>query len=130
MADDDIQVAIHPAEEGGFWAEVEGLPGCITQAANQTEALARVRDAHAAWEDAPAPASNPSDGGRTNGVPSTAGEAAAWLSAGGWACTHESAHHFVFVQPEPAARVTLPKAGEEALTAGYREALAAVAGRG
>ncbi|NEP37531.1 MAG: type II toxin-antitoxin system HicB family antitoxin, partial [Moorea sp. SIO3B2] len=25
-----IKVAIHPAEEGGFWAEVPALPGCIT----------------------------------------------------------------------------------------------------
>ena len=128
MAGEDIQVAIHPAPEGGFWAEVEGLPGCITQAANQTEALARVRDAHAAWEAAPASASSASGGGRTNGVPETAGQAAAWMSAGGWSCTHESEHHFVFVRGEPEARVTVPKAGDEALKAGYREALAAVAG--
>jgi predicted RNase H-like HicB family nuclease len=128
MAEDDFNVAIHPAPEGGFWVEVEGLPGCITQAANQTVALARVRDAHAAWEDAPAPASSPAGGSRTNAVPGTAGEAAAWLSAGGWSCTHESEHHFVFVKAEPAARVTLPKPGDEALTEGYRGALAAVAG--
>jgi predicted RNase H-like HicB family nuclease len=128
MAADDIQVAIHPVDDGGFWAEVEGLPGCITQAVNQTEALARVRDAHAAWEDAPAPASAPSTGERSNAVPGTAGEAAAWLGAGGWSCTHETEHHFVFVKAEPAARVTLPKVGAEVLKPGYREALAAVAG--
>ncbi|TSC57481.1 MAG: hypothetical protein Greene041679_319 [Parcubacteria group bacterium Greene0416_79] len=24
-------VKVHPAEEGGFWAEVPALPGCFTQ---------------------------------------------------------------------------------------------------
>ena len=27
-----IQVIIHEAEEGGFWAEVPALPGCVTEA--------------------------------------------------------------------------------------------------
>jgi len=26
-----IKVVIHDAEEGGFWAEVPGIPGCATQ---------------------------------------------------------------------------------------------------
>lgn len=26
-----IKAIIHTAEEGGFWAEVPALPGCVTQ---------------------------------------------------------------------------------------------------
>lgn len=26
-----LKVVIHEAEEGGFWAEVPGIPGCATQ---------------------------------------------------------------------------------------------------
>ena len=125
MSADEIRVAIHPAEDGGFWAEVEGLRGCITQAKSQTKVLARLRDAHSAWEAAPASTSPPESGERENVLPHTTGGAAAWLSAGGWSCTHESEHHFVFVRHDPEARVTLPKVGDEALLAGYREALAA-----
>jgi predicted RNase H-like HicB family nuclease len=25
-----LKAIIHPAEEGGFWAEVPSLPGCVT----------------------------------------------------------------------------------------------------
>jgi predicted RNase H-like HicB family nuclease len=27
-----LKVLIHPAEEGGYWAEVPSIPGCATQA--------------------------------------------------------------------------------------------------
>ena len=26
-----LKVLLHPAEEGGFWAEVPGLPGCVSE---------------------------------------------------------------------------------------------------
>ncbi|MFA5787794.1 MAG: type II toxin-antitoxin system HicB family antitoxin [Actinomycetota bacterium] len=26
-----LKVVVHEAEEGGFWAEVPGIPGCATQ---------------------------------------------------------------------------------------------------
>ncbi len=26
-----IKALVHPAEEGGYWAEVPSLPGCVTQ---------------------------------------------------------------------------------------------------
>lgn len=26
-----FNVVVHPAEEGGYWAEVLGLPGCVSQ---------------------------------------------------------------------------------------------------
>jgi hypothetical protein len=32
-----IKAVIHPAEEGGYWAEVPGLPGCITEGDSMEE---------------------------------------------------------------------------------------------
>ena len=40
-----LKVHIHPAEEGGFWAEVPALPGCFTQGETRAELLANLRDA-------------------------------------------------------------------------------------
>lgn len=34
-----LDVVVHKAEEGGYWAEVPALPGCFTQA----ETLANLR---------------------------------------------------------------------------------------
>lgn len=38
-------VNIHPAAEGGFWAEVPALPGCLTQGESLEEVTARMREA-------------------------------------------------------------------------------------
>jgi len=40
-----IQVVIHKAEEGGFWAEVPALPGCGSQGENVEELLGNIREA-------------------------------------------------------------------------------------
>ena len=126
MAEEEISAAVHPSPDGGFWGEVEGLPGCLTQAGNYSAALERLRDAHRAWTGAPEPVS-PSDAGDPPGeVPASAGRVAAWLVAAGWSCTKESDHHFIFVRSSPAARVSVPKVGTEILNEGYRAALAAV----
>jgi predicted RNase H-like HicB family nuclease len=128
MPEEEINVTIHPAPEGGFWGEVEGMPGCITQAETNTDALARLREAHRSWLKAPEPAAPlASSAPATRPVPDTAGKAAAWLAAAGWVCTRETANHFTFVRLAPSARVTLPKAGDEILKSGYREALAKLA---
>jgi predicted RNase H-like HicB family nuclease len=39
------KVVIHRAKEGGFWAEVPALPGCITEGDTYEELLANLRDA-------------------------------------------------------------------------------------
>ena len=39
-----VQVVIHNAEEGGFWAEVPAL-GCVTEGDTREELLAHLRDA-------------------------------------------------------------------------------------
>ena len=38
-------VKVHPAEEGGFWAEVPALPGCFTQGENIEEIAMRAKEA-------------------------------------------------------------------------------------
>jgi predicted RNase H-like HicB family nuclease len=44
-----VKVVVHEAEEGGFWAEVPALPGCVSQGDTMDELLANVREAIAAW---------------------------------------------------------------------------------
>lgn len=40
-----LKILIHPAEEGGFWAEVPALPGCVSEGDTLEETLANVREA-------------------------------------------------------------------------------------
>jgi predicted RNase H-like HicB family nuclease len=44
-----IGVIIHEAEEGGFWAEVPALPGCVTQGETKKEIRKNVNDAIEGW---------------------------------------------------------------------------------
>ncbi len=44
-----LKAIIHPAEEGGFWAEVPALPGCLTQAETLDELKANLHDAIELW---------------------------------------------------------------------------------
>jgi predicted RNase H-like HicB family nuclease len=39
------KVAIHQAEEGGYWAEVPAIPGCATQGENLEELLQNLYEA-------------------------------------------------------------------------------------
>jgi predicted RNase H-like HicB family nuclease len=38
-------IIIHPAEEGGYWAEVAALPGCYSQGETVEETLLNVKEA-------------------------------------------------------------------------------------
>ena len=40
-----LKVVVHSAEEGGYWAEVPSIPGCMTQAETVECLLANVREA-------------------------------------------------------------------------------------
>lgn len=40
-----VKVIIHDAEEGGYWAEVPALPGCVTEGDTRAELLANLREA-------------------------------------------------------------------------------------
>ena len=47
-----LQAVIHVAEEGGYWAEVPALPGCVTQAETRDELEANLREAVEGWLEA------------------------------------------------------------------------------
>lgn len=40
-----IKVIIHTAEEGGYWAEVPALPGCVTQAETLEDLIPNIYEA-------------------------------------------------------------------------------------
>ena len=44
-----LKVLVHPAEEGGYWAEVPALPGCVSEGDSLDETLANVREAAEGW---------------------------------------------------------------------------------
>ena len=44
-----VKVVIHPADEGGFWAEVPALPGCVSEGETLDEVLANIREAAEGW---------------------------------------------------------------------------------
>jgi predicted RNase H-like HicB family nuclease len=44
-----IKAIIHPAEEGGYWAEVPALPGCITEGDSMDEVIDNLQDAIQGW---------------------------------------------------------------------------------
>jgi len=44
-----LKVLIHAADEGGFWAEVPALPGCVSQGETVDEVRTNVREAIEGW---------------------------------------------------------------------------------
>ena len=40
-----LKVVIHEAEEGGLWAEVPAIPGCVTQGNSFDELLSNIYEA-------------------------------------------------------------------------------------
>jgi predicted RNase H-like HicB family nuclease len=40
-----LKVIIHEAEEGGYWAEVPAIPGCVTQGETFDELLTNLYEA-------------------------------------------------------------------------------------
>ena len=40
-----IEVVVHEAEEGGYWAEVPAIPGCATQGDTLDELMKKVHEA-------------------------------------------------------------------------------------
>ncbi len=47
-----IRVIVHQAEEGGYWAEVPALPGCVTQGETMEEIEKNVKEAIELWLEA------------------------------------------------------------------------------
>ena len=46
-----ITAIIHEAEEGGYWAEVPSLPGCVTEGESMDEVKANLSEAVQGWMD-------------------------------------------------------------------------------
>ena len=44
-----LKVILHPAEEGGYWAEIPALPGCISEGDSFDETLSNIREAAEGW---------------------------------------------------------------------------------
>ena len=44
-----LKAIIHSAAEGGFWAEVPALPGCVSQGETRAEVEANLREAITGW---------------------------------------------------------------------------------
>ena len=40
-----IKVVVHEAEEGGYWAEVRGIPGCATEGETMDDLVRNLREA-------------------------------------------------------------------------------------
>jgi len=40
-----VRAVVHKAEEGGYWAEVPAIPGCVTQAHSLEALEANLREA-------------------------------------------------------------------------------------
>jgi predicted RNase H-like HicB family nuclease len=47
-----LQAIVHDAEEGGYWAEVPALPGCMTQGETMEELRANLLEAIEGWTEA------------------------------------------------------------------------------
>ena len=44
-----LKVLIHKAEEGGYWAEVPALPGCVSEGETMEAVGRNVREAIEGW---------------------------------------------------------------------------------
>ena len=44
-----LQVVIHPAEEGGFWAEIPAFSGCVSEGETLEETLFNIKEAAEGW---------------------------------------------------------------------------------
>jgi len=47
-----LKVVVHRAEEGGFWAEVPSLPGCVSKGDTMGELRANIKEAILGWLEA------------------------------------------------------------------------------
>jgi predicted RNase H-like HicB family nuclease len=49
-----LSVVIHAAEEGGYWAEVPALRGCVSEGESLEEVIVNIREAARGWLEAAA----------------------------------------------------------------------------
>jgi predicted RNase H-like HicB family nuclease len=44
-----LRVLVHPAEEGGYWAEIPALSGCVSEGETYEETMANILEAAEGW---------------------------------------------------------------------------------
>jgi predicted RNase H-like HicB family nuclease len=44
-----LKVLVHEADEGGYWAEVPALPGCVSEADTLDDLMRNIRAAAEGW---------------------------------------------------------------------------------
>ncbi len=44
-----LTILVHPAEEGGYWAEIPALPGCVSEGETLSDTLDHIREAAEGW---------------------------------------------------------------------------------
>ena len=44
-----IDIVFHETDEGGYWAEIPAMPGCITEGNTLEETKANIREAADVW---------------------------------------------------------------------------------
>ena len=57
-----LKVIIHTDPDGGFWAKVPSLPGCVTEADTREELMANLREAIEGWLEVAAEDTTPEQG--------------------------------------------------------------------
>jgi predicted RNase H-like HicB family nuclease len=45
----EIEAVIHKADEGGYWAEIPSMPGCVSQGETLDELVANIAEAAQGW---------------------------------------------------------------------------------
>lgn len=62
----NLKAIVHPEPEGGYWAEVPSLPGCVTQGETMDELKTNLQEAISVWLEAGEP--DPSDPSETGQI--------------------------------------------------------------
>ena len=127
-----LKVLVHPAEEGGFWAEVPALPGCVSEGDSFDETLANIREAAEGWLEVSAERAADdthcaSRGGRT--VRSVSGKHFCnVLRKHNWELKRVKGSHHIFGKSGNATILTVPVHGNKALKTGTLKKLLRDAG--
>ena len=45
----DLKLIIHKADEGGYWAEIPALKGCVSEGDTKEEVLYNIKEAAQGW---------------------------------------------------------------------------------
>jgi len=56
-----LKVLVHEAEEGGYWAEIPALPGCVSEGDTLDDLMRNIREAAEGWLETSAERSSDHD---------------------------------------------------------------------